>query len=196
MTMMKRHGVRQQAPHEHAEIQGPGGQRRREQPEHQRGLGQRGNRHIAAGTHSAERTAGIERRRGEREAAERERTDEQEDAARRLERRSGDDYRNEGRGRDSGGEIHSGTGHVNPRRGLRSNRFLAKQLGQVVVTLPPRRSLTILEPRFHLSDGDFQERGQRDHTRSLQHHADRQDRHMHHVVPPSHSSSSTPSTST
>ncbi len=82
--------VLQQAPDEHAEIQRAGGERGREQPEHQRRLGERGDRHVAARAHAAERAAGVERGRGQREAAERERADEQQNAAGRLERRRRD----------------------------------------------------------------------------------------------------------
>ena len=100
-------------------------QRRREEPEHQRRLGERGNRHVAARAHAAERAAGVERGGRQREAAERERPDEQQDAARGFERRRRHQHRHERRRGDGRREVDARPRHVDPRCGLRAHGLLA-----------------------------------------------------------------------
>ncbi len=104
---------------------------------------------------------GVERGRREREAAERERADEQQDAARGFERRRGHQHGHERRRGDGRREVDARPGHENPRRGLRSHRLLAEELREVVVPLEERRPLAVLEPRLHLLDDGLQQRAPR-----------------------------------
>ena len=73
VARVERGAAREHAAHQPAERERADGEPRGEEPEHQRRLGERRDRHVAARAHAAERAAGVERGGRQREAAERER---------------------------------------------------------------------------------------------------------------------------
>ena len=103
----------QLGPHERPEAERSAGQRHGEEPQHEGGLGQRGDRHVPARAHAAEGAAGVEGGQREREPSERQAPHQQQHAAGGLERRRRHEHRDQRRGREGGGE-------VDPRRRRRT----------------------------------------------------------------------------
>ena len=165
----KERAGRERAAHDRAEIERSGRERRREEPQHQGGFGERRNRHLAAAAHSSERAAGIEGGGRQRKAPERKDAHQSKDAAGALQGRRRHEHRDERRRRHGGGEVEARAEHVHPRGGLRSHRLLAKQLGEIVVPLQQRRSLPLLHRRLHLLDAASEEWRDGQQPRGLEH---------------------------
>ena len=109
---------------QHAEVHGAGGKGGRKQSQHEGGLGERGDGHVAAGAHAAEWTTGVQRGGGEREATQRQGPHQQQDSTSRFERRGREHHGHERGGGHGRGEVHARTGDIDPRRHLGSHRLL------------------------------------------------------------------------
>ena len=188
----------ERAAHDRAEVERSRRERGGEEPQHQGGFGERRDRHLAAAAHAAERTARIERRGREREAAEREDADQPEDAAGALERRRRDQDRDQRRRRDRRGKVHARAEHVDPGGGLRSHRLFSQELGEIVVALQQRRTLPRLHPRLHLLDAAAQQRrnGQQAARPVVRHRRAIEGSSSTGYCPPSQINSATPSSRT
>jgi hypothetical protein len=101
---------------------------------HDRRLGQRGHRDLAAGAHAPERAAGVEAGQGEEEGAEDEEVHEEHEAG------EVEDGPREQQGDDEGRHHHGGEQHVgreaeDPRGRRGDDRFLAEALDEIGVRL-------------------------------------------------------------
>jgi len=167
LSRVDRGAALRRAPHELAQVERPGREPGREERQHQRGLCQGPDRHLAARAHAPEGAPGVEGGRGQGETAQGEQADQQQDAPRPLQRRGGEDGRQERGCGDSTREVHARPGHENPGRGGRAHGLLAQQLAEVRVGLQQARPLPELEGGLHLLDQPAQQGGEQQEAQGL-----------------------------
>ena len=124
----------ERAAHNGAKIERPRRERSCEEPQHQSGLGERRNRHLAAAAHAAKRAAGIEGGDRKRKPAERENPNESKDSTGALQGRRRDQDRYQRRRCHGRGEVQARPERVYPGGGLRSHNLFSQQLGEIVST--------------------------------------------------------------
>ena len=150
-----------------------GDQRNAEHDQQHRGLGQRGDHHLARGADAAERRADIHAGERQGEPAGGEQRDDGDEIGGPGEHQVGRVGRHQRRTDPGGGEDEIRRGAVEPRGVVGEHSLLVQELPQIDVGLPQRRADPTQQARLDLARDAENERRHRQHQQHLHRLRDR-----------------------